>query len=527
MAATTHPGVYIEELPSGARTLTGVPTSTTAFIGRARRGPVNRPVRVRTAAEYAGLFGGLWQPAPMSYAVTQFFDQGGGDALVVRVFNGSVEGSTATITLPTADAPLVLEAAGPGAWGQALRATVDHGTDEADPRLFNLIVEELDGPGGTNVRAAESFRNVSVAPGSPRFGDSIVNATSQLVRIRQSAPANTRPVSGTFAAAGGTGDDGAAIADAHVTGNAHDHTGMFALEETDSFNLLCIPPLATDTDVAGTTWAAAAAYCQRRRAMLIIDAPAAWRTSARGAITSAAAGIDSLRRTVGHAVPNAAVYFPRLRMADPLDGNRIADFAPCGAVAGIIARTDAQRGVWKAPAGTEASFSGIDGFTCALTDTENGQLNSLGLNCLRSLPAIGHLVWGARTLAGADALSSEWKYLPVRRLALFLEDSLYRGTRWAALEPNDEPLWGQIRLIGGAFLQDLFRAGAFAGTTPREAYFVTCDRETTTRRDIESGIVNVVIGFAPLKPAEFVIVEIRQSAKSSDDGRAGTGEPAR
>jgi uncharacterized protein len=160
----------------------------------------------------------------------------------------------------------------------------------------------------------------------------------------------------------------------------------------------------------------------------------------------------------------------------------------------------------------EASFSGVQEFTYSLTDGENGQLNPLGLNCLRSFPVAGNLVWGARTLVGADLLASEWKYLPVRRTALFLEESLYRGTQWVVFEPNDEPLWAQIRLNIGAFMQNLFRQGAFQGRSPREAYIVKCDRETTTQNDINLGIVNILVGFAPLKPAEFVVIRIQQMA---------------
>ena len=182
------------------------------------------------------------------------------------------------------------------------------------------------------------------------------------------------------------------------------------------------------------------------------------------------------------------------------------------ASAGVFARTDAQRGVWKAPAGTDASLNGVRELTIRVNDLENGQLNPLGVNCLRTFPVIGNVVWGARTLRGADQLASEWKYIPVRRLALFLEESLYRGIKWVVFEPNDEPLWAQIRLNVGAFMHNLFRQGAFQGTTPRNAYFVKCDKETTTQNDIDRGIVNILVGFAPLKPAEFVIIKLEQLA---------------
>ena len=177
-----------------------------------------------------------------------------------------------------------------------------------------------------------------------------------------------------------------------------------------------------------------------------------------------------------------------------------------------MARTDTTRGVWKAPAGLDASINGIQGINVPLNDAENGMLNPLGINCLRVFPVNGRVIWGARTLRGADQLADEWKYIPVRRTALFIEESLYRGTQWVVFEPNDEPLWAQIRLNIGAFMHNLFRQGAFQGTTPRDAYFVKCDKETTMQNDINLGIVNIVVGFAPLKPAEFVIIKLQQMA---------------
>jgi phage tail sheath protein FI len=181
-----------------------------------------------------------------------------------------------------------------------------------------------------------------------------------------------------------------------------------------------------------------------------------------------------------------------------------------------MARTDATRGVWKAPAGIDASLTGVLGLSDALTDKENGVINKLGINALRTFPIFGNVVWGARTMRGADQAADEYKYVPVRRTALFLEESLYRGLKWVVFEPNDEPLWAQIRLNVGAFMQSLFRLGAFQGTTPNEAYFVKCDKETTTQDDRNKGIVNIVVGFAPLKPAEFVVVKLQQLAGQLD-----------
>ena len=286
---------------------------------------------------------------------------------------------------------------------------------------------------------------------------------------------------------------------------------MYALEQADLFNLLCIPPYRNpedDLDVDVTLIGDAAAYCEKRRAMLIVDAPKDWDNKA----TAVAKFKDADTDYVGTRSKNAALFFPRLRQPNPLQDDQVESFAACGAVAGIFARTDTQRGVWKAPAGLEASLVGVPQLSIPLTDAENGELNLLGVNCLRAMPAAGRVVWGARTLQGDDRLASEWKYIPVRRLALYIEESLYRGTQWVVFEPNDEPLWGQIRLNVGAFMHNLFRQGAFQGKTPREAYFVKCDRETTTQNDINLGIVNIVVGFAPLKPAEFVIIKLQQMA---------------
>jgi phage tail sheath protein FI len=202
--------------------------------------------------------------------------------------------------------------------------------------------------------------------------------------------------------------------------------------------------------------------------------------------------------------------------ADPLRNNQTDTFVPSGIVAGIMSRTDSTRGVWKSPAGIDAALNGVQGLQVSLTDAENGQMNPLGINNLRTFPLAGSVVWGARTLRGADQFADDYKYVAVRRTALFLEESLYRGTQWVVFEPNDEPLWAQIRLNIGAFMQNLFRQGAFQGTTPKQAYLVKCDSETTTQNDINNGVVNILVGFAPLKPAEFVIIQIQQLAGQID-----------
>ncbi|NTV27488.1 MAG: phage tail sheath family protein, partial [Methanothrix sp.] len=288
------------------------------------------------------------------------------------------------------------------------------------------------------------------------------------------------------------------------TGKEDAKQGLYALRKADLFNILCIPPLEADASLSTTLIDKAIKYCEDHRAMILIDPPKAWNDKDK-----AKAGIEA---GVGSGSKNAAIFFPRLLQPNPLNDNQKEDFVPCGAVAGIFARTDTQRGVWKAPAGLEATLVGVPELSVPLTDNENGELNPLGINCLRAMPAAGRVIWGSRTRVGDDRLANEWKYIPVRRTALFIEESLYRGTKWVVFEPNDEPLWAQIRLNIGAFMHNLFRQGAFQGKTPQEAYFVKCDKETTTQNDINLGIVNIVVGFAPLKPAEFVVIKLQQIA---------------
>jgi phage tail sheath protein FI len=223
-----------------------------------------------------------------------------------------------------------------------------------------------------------------------------------------------------------------------------------------------------------------------------------------------ASAVDWKTNTLGVVKENGAAFFPRLRLADPLNNGQLRTFAPSGVVAGVYATTDGTRGVWKAPAGIGATLNGVQNLTYQLNDQENGTLNPLGLNCFRTFPLYGPILWGARTLVGADAMANQWKYVPVRRTALYLEESLFRGTKWVVFEPNDEPLWAAIRLNVGSFMQQLFQKGAFQGKTPDQAYFVKCDGETTTQADIDQGIVNILVGFAPLKPAEFVVIQIEQ-----------------
>lgn len=505
----TYPGVYIEELPSGVRTIVGVATSITAFLGRTLAGPVNEPVTINNFGDFERVFGGLSLDSTVSFAVRDFYRNGGAAALIVRLTNGASKAMFDLTDLsPTPFLMLGLEAASEGVWANTLEVELDDNVsqDVADRfglttgDLFNLTI--LDAASG----AREVHRNLSVVD-SPRRVDRVLSQSSPLLRVRDDVPLLSAPPPPQTATVAVPGSDGTDLVVSDFTGSREDKTGIFALEDADLFNLVCIPPVTFDTDVDPQVWSDAAAYAAERRAMLIVDPPFAW-TSKQAAKT----GLPALTGAIGSNKKNACLFFPLLTEPNPLRDNQLESFAPCGAAAGVFARTDSQRGVWKAPAGLEANLNGVPLLSVPLSDPENGELNPLGINALRMRPAAGNVIWGARTLDGDDRLASEWKYIPVRRVALFIEESLFRGTQFAVFEPNDEPLWAQLRVNIGAFMQNLFRQGAFQGQSRDEAYFVKVDRETTTQNDIDRGIVNVVVGFAPLKPAEFVIIKLQQIA---------------
>lgn len=761
--APTYPGVYVEEIPSGVRTITGVSTSVTAFIGSAKRGPINSPVHLLSYSDFERSFGGLAPDSELSYAVRQFFLNGGSDAWVVRLAKGAVQAMRNLADAKPEDV-LAVTALDAGFPGNAIEVRVDYAT--ANPAsTFNLTLNYAS-PDNPTDNASETFTNLSMNSQDPAYVVDLVNSASQLINVnrlvtaaaitgagtsvsgdltagatvadvatlvdtthnqfrvavnglpavavqfkaadvagadpaarlatlcaaiqqqvraaaggqpalanltcavdtnrikvtsgvageqssvrvlpgvRNDASANLklgtlnggveadaaaaiRPIetpdhgtlvsaqialadvtavpdathdslrisldgygpdtisfphtafagatvttklvdaasqlqalvravkpsnpayraftcsvdtaNGKLILASGTRGDGSQVVvsnaaandiadtlhlvtgpirtdgrnkllqggaespytDADVynlfIGDRSQRQGIFALEGVDIFNLLCLPGISD-----GGTLADADAYCKERRAFLIVDAP---RSAKKPSEMSAVIAGTALPKS-----DHGAVYYPWIKIPDPLKAGRLRTSAPSGTIAGVYARTDSNRGVWKAPAGMDASLVGVQAVEYLLTDPENGTLNPLGVNCLRVFPVFGAVAWGSRTLRGADAMASEYKQTPVRRLALYIEESLYRGTKWVVFEPNDEPLWAQIRLNLGAFMHDLFRKGAFQGTSPAQAYFVKCDKETTTQNDINLGVVNIIVGFAPLKPAEFVIIQIQQIA---------------
>ncbi len=497
----TYPGVYIEEISSGVRTIAGVATSITAFVGWAPQGPTDRAVRIQSFADFQRVYGAIHPHSYLGYGVKQFFDNQGSDAYVLRLANpGDSVGECNA-------GGIEVKAGSVGSWSQFYGVSIK--TRAAGPNIvrFTLAVVAFErNPDGSvnqdpnRAIVVDSFSNLSANPNDPRFADEIINDEkrgSLFVTIKcngDPSDAVAVPLSaGTETPPQDPDEINSGVQLAQVKSLAQENS---VLDKIDLFNLVCVPGLVDTTALDLLS-----VFCRYRRAMLIADCE---RDANITQLQSGPPAVSQKR--------NASFYFPWLKAADDLAEGRLTDFPPCGFMAGLYARTDATRGIWKAPAGTEATLTGALAPKVPMTDKENGSVNVKAVNCIRNFPVYGTVAWGARTMDGDDEVGSEWKYIPVRRTALYIEESLFRGTKWAVFEPNDEPLWAQLRLNVGAFMHDLFRQGAFQGRTPREAYFVKCDKETTPQNDINRGIVNIVVGFAPLKPAEFVVITLQQIA---------------
>jgi hypothetical protein len=501
MAVTvSYPGVYIEEIPSGVRTITGVATSIAAFAGWAPQGPVGSAALVLSWPDFTRQFGGLDTRSYLGYSVYQFFANGGSQAYIIRMVGAG--SAPASVTL---GGILTLTANSPGLWGTNYAIVIKNITGNR----FRLQVVNTTTTPATLV---ESFESMSMSATDSRNVANVVSNTSNFITAAViGSPASPPADTATPAPLAG-GLDGTVLAPRSLSTAASgafetaivpgSGVGVDLLLHVDLFNILCVPGEADPP-----TLALLEGFCHDHRAMLIADCF----QDATFQSLSTALGPPS-QITAGNSAANGAYYFPWINAPDPAQGNLPNNYPPCGYVAGIYARTDGTRGVWKAPAGTEASLTGVNGVMVPLNDSQNGVLNPDAVNCIRNFNVYGTVVWGARTLQGNDQIGSEWKYIPVRRTAMFIEESLFRALKWVVFEPNDEPLWSQIRLNVGAFMQNLFRQGAFQGQTPQDAYFVKCDKETTTQNDINLGIVNIVVGFAPLKPAEFVVIQIQQMA---------------
>jgi phage tail sheath protein FI len=486
-----------------------VPTGVAAFIGRTLKGPVNQPVPVSSFAEFQQIFGGLWQPSTLSYALEQYFENGGRKALIVRVVNGA---RPPTITLPGRHGALRLIALNPGS-REYLRASVDFdGIGEGEPDRFNLVVQRVRSAASELIEDQEIFRRVSIARDSGRFVADVL-LESRLVRVTGQVPMQRpdRSVSGPngaiigYAVSNPDGDDGGPLTDYDVIGSAIEGTGLFALKGAPGFNMLCIPPLTREGDLGLSTLLVAAKFCRERQALLIVDPPSTW--------LSARTALDSLRVWPFRS-DSAVMYFPRVQAFDRLRG-RVETFASCGAAAGLIARSDEIWPVWSAAESEEAILRPGLRPAVAVSDADRLRLAQAGVNTLVSVRSNVRTPLSPRTLAAGGCGISDWKYLSARRLALFVAASIQQGTRWVTLEHNGPATWERACSLVEEFLDDLAQAGAFVGTSPDESHFVIADERVNRAQTVAEGKFNLLYGFATSKPGEFDTWLVTHQAGSS------------
>lgn len=502
--------VMTERLEALPPVIEPVPTAVTAFVGRTLRGPLHQPVRVDSFADFQRLYGGLWQPSMLGYAVAQFFEQGGAAALIVRVANGA---RAASVSLPGPGGVLRLRGINSGT-REFLRAAVDYdGIAADDTDRFNLVVQRLQAPGTEQIEDQEIFRRVSLHGEGDRSLATALGA-SRLVRLDGPLP-ETRPDStmrlapglpAGYIASAADADDGAEISDYDVIGSTEERTGLAALSACDEhFSLLCIPPLAREHDVGLATWVVAARLCRQRQALLIVDPPRGW--------DSAEAALGALRDWSFHST-DACLFFPRILQTDRLRG-REESFAPCGAVAGLLAAADARAPLWSAALPEESLLRPPAQLQAAVSDAQRERLAALGANTLRVLRTGGGAALEARTLVPDLAARAELRLLTVRRLAHCIVASITRGTRWALLEAGSEGLWVRLRAQVEAFLESFAQHGALVGDRAEDSYFVVCDSRLNGLAERGSGELHLLFGFAPVRPAEFLAYLVTQRAGGS------------
>ena len=501
-------GIQVEAELGPDHSIAHLPTARSAFVGRTLRGPVNRPVLTKSFAEFQHAFGGLWQPSLLGYAVEQFFDNGGREAFIVRVVNGA---RAVTLSLKAGPQLLRLQALRPGT-REYLRASVDFDNIPTDDESsFNLTVQRVRAQGTAQVEDQEIFHRLSVLPSNDRYFPRAVDQ-SALIRLIGQMPSERPertldPASGLaigYINSNSDGDDGAPLTDYDLIGSSLDHSGIFALHHAQDFNFLCIPPLSRDKDVGPSALLVAARYCKERRALLIIDPPSSWQTA-----DEALAGL----RDWNFPNENALMYFPRVLAHDKLRGH-FESFAPCGAVAGMLARCDEISPVWLPTEREEPILR--PGFrpACLVGEDRRIRLAGRGVNTIQAIRSPGRLGLRPRTLAAGNTGSADWRYLPARRLALFILNSIGRGTRWiaAASSPASvaDTLVAQVR----TFFEGLHAAGTFGSRAADDAFFVICDERIHSTWAEASNEVHFVIGFAASREHEFHCFRISQSAAS-------------
>ncbi len=502
--------IVVTEGPGADNAIVRRPTAVTAFVGRALRGPVNRPIVVRSFAEFQHAFGGLWQPSTLSYAVEQFFENGGQVALIVRVVNG---GAPATITLPCGADTLTLAALSPGS-REMLRASVDYDNIGAnEPDRFNLVVQRVRSHGSERIEDQEIFRRLSVVPGTTRYVAGALQE-SGLVRVRGAVPparpdqtfrsGSRHPIG--YVDSNSDGDDGAPLTDYDVIGTPEAGSGLFALASVEDLNFVCIPPLTRDRDVGPGTLMVAARLCRERRAMLVVDPPAAWESC-----DDALQGLRGLDFRSEYAL----MCFPRVVAFDRLRG-RPETFANCGAVAGTLARLDEQRSPWAAGPDDELLLRLGTRPRRVLTDAERQRLVAHGVNPLQALRAANPRTLPLKTLAGGSAESAEGALLTAQRRRLLLMNSIEIGTRWALFDAPERGVWRKLERQVQSFLQPFADEGLFGPPGEPGAFQVVCDERLNGPDEIAAGHVNLLVSLRTARPGtywSFVVTHSREGGR--------------
>jgi len=490
-------GILVQEEAGSGQSIAETPTAVTAFVGRCLRGPVDRPVRIDGFNEFQRIFGGLWQPSTLSYAVEQYFENGGRTAIVVRVTNGA---RCCTIGLPAGGQSLVLEALAPGT-REFLRAAVDYdGIGDNEEDCFNLVVQRVRTPGSEHIEDQEIYRRVSIDPDSPRSAAAVL-AESELARVSGPLPSirpdptprhDPRGIAG-YVLSGADADDGAPLTDYDIIGSAARGTGLFALDAVEGFNFLCIPPLTRDLDVGASTLLVANRYCRERRAILFVDPPVAWDSAARALADMRHWPLPS---------DSACMFFPRVLGYDKLRG-RFEVFAPSGAVAGTISRASEHWPVWSVASCEDAIVRPGLKLACPVDDEQRARLAAAGVNVVQTVRRTGRDGPRACTLAGPGAPFPDWRSLSARRLALLAVNSIERGTRWMVFEPNEPSTWRRAECQVRSFLAELEERDAFAEREAGDRWFVVCDQRVNRERHREQGIFNLLFGIPAVRPGGF------------------------
>ncbi len=505
------PGVYVEEVSSGVKPIAGVGTSVGAFVGIAEKGVIGKAVLVTNWSQFVNEFGSFIPNAYLAYAVYNFFAEGGTSCFVVRAASDDIKTSTATIKDTLGAALFKVYARSEGAWGNRIFVQLD---ESSNGQLggFRLVVQYLKSTSfddeyvgeDINGKVVETFDNLLLT----NFEEKI-NDVSAFIKVESLVDLNILEnmekvpefTESPVALAGGV--DGMTSID--FLGDAAARTGMYAFDVIDDINIIAVPDIA-DMPGSRDTVLQMLNYCkQRKDCFFIVDPPH---------------GLDPMevkdfKEGAGQYMGNSfnssygALYYPWVFINDPMTGKKKL-VPPSGAIAGTYAYVDASRGVHKAPAGTADGYlDTVVGIEKIVTKGEQEILNPIGINVIRSLPE-GICVWGARTLSS----DSEWNYINVRRLMMYIEESMDKGSQWVVFEPNDPSLWGKVKRNLTAFLTRVWRDGALYGSTEEEAFFVKVDEENNPPAVRDAGQLIIEVGVAPVKPAEFVVIRVSQKTLS-------------